>query len=371
MKKLILILLTAALIFSLTACAGEVYSAPESGNNDNNTPINNSDATQDDYQKIDPQLTEKLKQADENDLIVVIINLNYESYQPEINRILLEEHGMNSEYYLGAEAHSDWEKNPETGEMTRTYITKCGDIITQEDISAFHDIQIPIYESVMTAAYAAFVEQHIAPERLIYERTHNRSLVVEATPADIKKFAAMDIIAQISEVGYSYTGNVRIISNQTEYKPFENWNHGYGGGMSASGSAMRPEHVLGLADGYSEYNTRGQILPDVIYADDFELIIDTELIRNGVFIFDYKREGSFTLYKNEYTVETIPPEYDWDIPRDVYTFTKVTEGDIDNPDKLYERLSALESGEYILRIGIWWHGEDAGSSLDYHFKIIV
>jgi hypothetical protein len=362
MKRITAFLLIAALALALTACA----EAPESNN------LNCDEPHYEEPPRFDEQFAEKLKTAAENDLFVIMIYLHCEDSLREIHRIVLEEHGMDSEYYLGVEFHSDEGADPETGECTRTLIAKCGTLIKQDEYGAFHDVYFALIKSSLITTYTEFTEQHIAPEYLMYEFAWNRNfLVVEATRADIEKFLAMDIVSRITEIGYCYVGHVRVASNQTEHKPFENWNHGYSEGLSATGFALGPEHVLGLAKGFSEHNTQGQILPHVIYADDFELTVPGSLVRHGVFIFDYNRQGSFILHKNEYTVETIQPEYDWSIPYDKFTFTKITDGDIDTLDKLYSALSEAESGEYILSLYIWWHGEDSGSSYDYHFKIII
>ena len=161
-----------------------------------------------------------------------------------------------------------------------------------------------------------------------------------------------------------YVGNVTAVSNQTTYKPFKNWNHGESPGYSVSGIPVFPEHVLGLEPAWSEENVQGEVLPHIIYADDFRVNISTAS-RNPLFT----KSGSFVLYTTEYTIEknenfTSGEEYVFEKELD-YT-------DINSLENLYSYLRTAESGEYLLQFNIWWrNGKGYGSSVQYFFKIII
>ena len=162
-----------------------------------------------------------------------------------------------------------------------------------------------------------------------------------------------------------YVGSVTVISNQTEYEPFSNWDHGYSPEMSISGIPVNPEHVLGLEPPWSEYNVEGQVLPHVFYANDFQVNISPVSANPSFSI-----SGSFVLYKNEYTIETT----DWyGTEHEEYIFEiAVSHTDIANLENLYGYLLTAEMGEYLLSISIWWsNGAGYGSSMQYYFKIIV
>jgi len=162
-----------------------------------------------------------------------------------------------------------------------------------------------------------------------------------------------------------YVGSVTVVSNQTTYEPFSNWNHGQTPELSVSGIPVSPEHVLGLEPPWSEYNVRGQVLPHVIYANDFHVNISPVSASPSLSI-----RGSFVLYKNEYTIETID-RFDYEYEEYIFEIA-VSDTDIANLKDLYSYLHTAEMGEYLLSISIWW-GNDAGyaSSMQYFFKIIV
>jgi hypothetical protein len=161
-----------------------------------------------------------------------------------------------------------------------------------------------------------------------------------------------------------YVGNVTVVSNQTTYKPFSNRNHGESPKYSVSGIPVFPEHVLGLETPWSEENVRGEILPNVIYTDDFRVNIRSASL-NPLFT----KSGSFILYTTEYTIE----ESDVFDSGEEYVFeTAIEYTDINNLEKLYSYLRNADTGEYLLQIHIWWrNGRGYGSSIQYFFKIIV
>ena len=172
------------------------------------------------------------------------------------------------------------------------------------------------------------------------------------------------VIFAITQTTSEYVGNVTVVSNQTTYKPFSNRNHGESPKYSVSGIPVFPEHVLGLETPWSEENVRGEVLPNVIYTDDFRVNISSASF-NPLFT----KSGSFVLYTNEYTIE----KSDIFNSGEKYVFeTAVEYTDISKLKNLYSYLRTAETGEYLLQINIWWRdGKGNGSSMQYYFKIIV
>ena len=128
-------------------------------------------------------------------------------------------------------------------------------------------------------------------------------------------------------------GNVKAISNQTEYRPLINWINGLSEGISADGEGMSikdGELVASLGNATGE-------LPNVVYSDDFRVVIDGESAG----------EPHYTLYNNGGEL--------------------LHDGDSFMPPDT--------EGEYFLLVTLSWSNNDTGNYLayagyQYWFKII-
>jgi predicted small lipoprotein YifL len=144
-------------------------------------------------------------------------------------------------------------------------------------------------------------------------------------------------------------GTVTIISNQNEYKPLEHWNHGFSDGMFASGWYLHPEHVTGVSTDEFYLSLIEGVLPDVIYSDDFQIIVEGNDLRSI----------SYILYKND---------FEYFDHEERFEYEKLLTGKY--LDDINAFLHNTDDGEYILNIDIWWGNDDAESSYQYIFKII-
>jgi len=128
-------------------------------------------------------------------------------------------------------------------------------------------------------------------------------------------------------------GNVKAISNHTEYRPLTNWIYGLSEGISADGEGMS---IIDGALVASLGNATGE-LPYVVYSDDFRVVIDGESAG----------EPRYTLYNNG-----------GELLHDGDSFVP--------PDN---------EGEYFLLVSLSWSNNDtdnylAYSGYQYWFKII-
>jgi len=239
-----------------------------------------------------------------------------------------------------------------------TFVTKTYDDFVKSEINS---VQIFVYNSNRINDYNVFM----------------RSLTVEITEGERKRLAELDIVVQAVRIDYPYVGNVRVISNKTEYTPLENWHHGYSPELNMSGRPLSLHEVMRVVDSSKDVKS----LPTVHYFDDFKLSVDSSFLKNGV-LSEFHRSGQWNLYLNEY--KTVVNQWG----TEVVEYTKLGGSEyIDNSwdnfsdfGKLYSLLEKAEDGVYILELDMWWHSKPqsssgfvggSGSAMQYFFKIIV
>ena len=179
-------------------------------------------------------------------------------------------------------------------------------------------------------------------------------------------FSFLSVVVGGESNGDKIIGDVKIISNQTEYKPLTHWVSGTSDGLVADGFYLGPEYATGKVNNSISRNLSWDIseLATVFYSDDFQLLVEG----------DFFTWGSYSLFKNEYEVkildEPVLGSYE------EYKYKAIKEKST-SFDEIKNILKGVDDGEYILELFLLWSNQDENtenlksSQIQYFFKIVV
>ena len=167
---------------------------------------------------------------------------------------------------------------------------------------------------------------------------------------------------------HNFVGDVYIISNGEKHIPVSNVSSGSGDGLAWRGAFMLPEHVFGFV----EFNVSVET-PTVFYADDFELIVDSEHLRDSIPIMSYYRNGVWGLFSTEYEILTNAMGWEY-YEFELLGYSDDTR-DLSDFSELYTLLQDIDDGEYVLMLHVGWASGNTLQSrhvnMQYGFRIIV
>jgi hypothetical protein len=231
-------------------------------------------------------------------------------------------------------------------------------------------------DAFVTDFYDNFVKQHVEPSRIFAfnnvrcdRNPISRTLLVEATPADVARFSALDNI-QIHVGRYPYVGSVSAHSNGTTHYALSNFRRGYSPGITESCYSIGIEHAIGLVGFFDDV----LYAPTVMYAQDFELTVQSSFLRNGEPT-PFHRRGSWWLHEYEHKI--VVNEWGERYHFELVGANAEDDRDLNDFTDLYTLLEEAQDGEYVLALDMWWtshepeNREDGyGDAVQYVFKIV-
>ena len=154
------------------------------------------------------------------------------------------------------------------------------------------------------------------------------------------------------------TPHVRVISNGSEHEALEHWNHGFYPVDGPDSPTMSASGWFKVADDVADELTA------FLFADDFQIIVEGELLRGEFYYYFYRFTGDEWLqtlavyHRSSGTEVFLTHGGSW--VREQWERISTT-----------DPLSLLNPGEYILDVGGWWGNTESASSYNNFFRFTI